>query len=279
MNCFEVKDLLSHYHDGELSPDHRERVAAHLERCIECSTELARFGALSGMMQRMPVPDPSGLGWDRFEAQLAEDATVETAPRVRQFRKPTRSSWLSFQGMRPLIAVAALLFVAVGWFAIETWFGHAGHDLLAADIRQYVEEFGRDPQAAQRELLAKYNGDTVGLEEAVRRVSYQPAAARGLPPAYSVDSMHVLRMPCCDCLQTVCRRGDGSKLVIFEYGEEDPTSVADRPSGMAHCRGDNCCLVQINDQFAMTWKKDDRRISVVGAHDQAELNQLAEWLN
>jgi predicted anti-sigma-YlaC factor YlaD len=279
MNCVEVKDLLSHYHDGELSPDDRERVAAHLENCTGCSSELARFRELTGMMQRMPAPVPSALGWDQFEAQLADNATVEVAKRVKQFKQPTRSRWLSFQGVRPLIAVAALLLVAVGWFAVETWFGNASHDLLAADIRQYVEEFERDPQAAQRELLAKYKGESVGLAEAVRQVSYQPAAARGLPPAYSVDSMHVLRMPCCDCLQTVCQRGDGSKFVIFEYGEEHPTSVAERPSGMAHCRGENCCLVQINDQFAMSWKQGERHISVVGVRDEDEMNQLAAWFN
>lgn len=278
MNCTEVKELLSDYYDAELSSDDRERVAAHLSNCPECSDELARFGELSGMVQRVPVPVPSQLEWQHFETQLSAQATVKVADRSTKIKRPPRRSWFSYRGLRPAIAVAALLLVAVGWFAIDSWFGHGSHNLLAADIQQYVKEFQHDPQAAQQVLTTRYDGQRVRLDEATQRVSYQPAVASGLPEEYIVDSMYVLKMPCCDCLQTICQRSDGSKFAIFEYGEEHPVSVGARTGGMAQCRGENCCLVQIDDQFASSWKKGERHISVVGIRDQAEIEILVAWL-
>jgi len=269
MNCTEVKELLSDYYDAELSSDERERVDVHVSNCPDCSDELARFGELSGMVQRLPASVPSQLGWQHFETQLSAQATVKVADR------PT----FSYRGLRPAFAVAALLLVAVGWFAIDSWFGHGSHNLLAADIQQYVDEFQHNPQAAQQVLMTRYDGQRVRLDEAVQRVSYQPAVANGLPEEYTVDSMYVLRMPCCDCLQTICQRSDGSKFAIFEYGEEHPVSAGARTGGMAQCRGENCCLVQIDNQFASSWKKGERHISVVGIRDQAEIDSLEAWLN
>lgn len=279
MNCPEVKELLSDYYDAELSSDERERVAAHLSNCPDCSDELACYGELSGMVQRLPASVPSQLGWQHFEVLLGGQETVKVTDRAAGIKRPPRRSWFSYRGLRPAIAVAALLLLAFGWFAIAPWFGHGSHNLLAADIQQYVKEFQHDPQVAQQVLMTRYDGQRVRLDEAVQRVSYQPAVANGLPKEYTVDSMYVLRMPCCDCLQTICQRSDGSKFAIFEYGEEQPVSAGARTGGMAQCRGENCCLVQTDDQFSSSWKKGERHISVVGTRDQAEIDSLVAWLN
>lgn len=279
MNCAEAKELLSDYYDAELSSDDRQRVETHLEHCSECSDELANFGVLSGMVQRLPNPAPSELGWQQLQEQLSGQSALQVAERVTQKKQASRSSWLGSRGLRPAIALAALLLVAFGWFAVEMWMGHGNHNLRAADIQRYVETFERNPQEAQQVLLAKYDGQAVRLDEAVQRVSYQPAVAGGLPDTSKVDSIYLLKMPCCDCLQTVCQRSDGSKFAIFEYGEEHPASVEERPGRMAQCRGKNCCLVQVGGQFAATWKQGERYISVVGVRDQAEIDKLVAWLN
>ena len=49
MDCNEVKEHLSAYHDDELASDIRMVVAAHLAGCDVCSQELAGFGELSAI--------------------------------------------------------------------------------------------------------------------------------------------------------------------------------------------------------------------------------------
>ncbi len=243
MNCADVKDLLSAYYDAELSADVCAEISEHLKCCSECCAEHSGFEQLTDMVQCLATPAPSQLGWQQLQERLDGEPTIDTAERT------LRKSWFGFRVPRPVLAVAALLLVAVGWFAIDTWLAPGSHNLLAADFQQYLSEFEHDPDVAQRELISKYSGEGVDLAQAVQRVSYQPAAAE-LPSAYKLDSMYLLRMPCCDCLQTVCQRSDGSKIVIFEYGEEQPLSLGERTGGMDQCRGKNCCLVQINEQFA-----------------------------
>ena len=118
MNCTEVKDLLSDYYDAELAPDARERVAAHLDNCPECSAELARFGQLTEMMPQSSLTVPSQLGWQQFQKQMVGETPVEVAERITSSKRLSRRSWVSYRGLRPVMAVAALLLVAVGWFEI-----------------------------------------------------------------------------------------------------------------------------------------------------------------
>lgn len=278
MNCAEVQELLSAYYDSELSSDERIGVAAHLADCPACSRALAGFGKISGMVHSSPTSIPAQLDWRQVQNQLAPRSTVQPAEQVTTANR-SRRHWLSLRGLRPAVAIAAILLIAIGWFAFDTWFTPGSHNLLAADIDQYVAEFQHDPLEAQQVLVSKYNGRRVDLSEAVKHVSYRPAVASGLPDSYAVQSMYILKMPCCDCLQTICQRSDGSKFAIFEYGEEHPTSIGMRSGGMAQCAGKNCCLVDINTEFAASWKKGDRHVSLVGVRDQAEVQDLMSRFN
>lgn len=278
MNCAEVEQLLSAYYDAEIPADERAEIAEHLVNCSKCATEHAGFKRLTVMVQSLANPVPSQqLGWHQLQEHLDSQPTIDATERITNADRMAHPTWSGYRALRPVLAVAALLLIAVGWFAIDTWLAPGSHKLLAADFEHYVNEFQQNPDAAQRELISKYVGQKVDLAEATQRVSYRPAAAR-LPNEYQLDSMYLLRMPCCDCLQTVCQRSDGSKIVIFEYGEEQPVSVAERTGGMAQCRGENCCLVQISQQFAASRRHRDHRISVVGARDQAEAESLVASL-
>lgn len=72
MRCSEVLDLLSDYLDGDLAPERRAQLAAHLQGCDACE----RFGGIFGSALRAlrqeaapPAQEPAGV-FDRLGAQL-----------------------------------------------------------------------------------------------------------------------------------------------------------------------------------------------------------------
>jgi hypothetical protein len=273
MNCTEVKQKLSAFYDAELSSDESEQVANHLHVCQECAQERHGFESLSSGVRRLDVSAPPPGIWRQIQEQLDDRPTVEPASGQVSSVGPR---WANY---RPVLAIAALVLIAIGLFAYQGWLGSEDNKLLAADFEQYAAEFQRNPDAAQQILLAKYDGRRIDLSDAVQHVGYQPAVAEGLPSEYSLDSVYVLKMPCCDCLQTICQRSDGSKIAIFEYGDDQRVTYGDRPERKTECNGKSCRMVEINEQFAVNWQQDGRHISVVGVRDQEELENLVASLN
>ena len=74
MDCREVQELLTAFHDGELTPTERARVEEHLRGCVECGVllaDLARADRAAG------VPDPGPEYWSRFNARVMGRVTRE----------------------------------------------------------------------------------------------------------------------------------------------------------------------------------------------------------
>ena len=129
-----------------------------------------------------------------------------------------------------LLALAASLLVAagLGWLTYSGWSDHHGHHQLAAGFTQYLDRFHEAPDAAQDMLVKMYGGRAVDSDQAVQLVGYHPVTAKGLPQGYQSEGTYVLKMPCCTCVQTVCRRPDGSTVAIFEHDDESREWLADR---------------------------------------------------
>jgi hypothetical protein len=142
----------------------------------------------------------------------------------------------------------------------------------------YLTTLATDPDQAEQFLLDKYNGQTIDPGDAVRLVGYRPAVASGLPEEYTLASMSVMKMPCCTCVKAVCRRRDGSTLVLFEHDDEEAELLGDRPSSMSTCGDTECCLVDLDSSFAATWKRGSRWVTAVGVRDTAEVGDLVNWL-
>ena len=140
--------------------------------------------------------------WTELEKQLDEEQrgrTVQPASHELPWSLP----------ISRLVAVAAtlLLVVGIGWLGYSTWFAHKDHDGFTAEFSHYLDEFRRDPTAAQQFLLAKYEGQSVDAEHAVQQVGYRPVVADGVPQNYTVESTYVMKMPCCTCVQCLCKIG------------------------------------------------------------------------
>ncbi|HRX80685.1 MAG TPA: zf-HC2 domain-containing protein, partial [Pirellulaceae bacterium] len=253
-----MKELLSAYFDDELASEKRTAVSEHLAGCDKCSTELAGFERLSDMARGLYTPMPPPQMWSQLEQQLEEE---QIAQKVQLTNRRPRQ----FFSVQRLVAVAAALFVAfgLGWFGYSTWIGHDEHDGFTAEMGHYLEEFHRDPAAAQQFLLAKYEGQAVDAQQAVNLVGYRPAIADGMPEGYSVETTYVMKMPCCTCVQCLCKRSDGSTIVVFEHDDEEAKEwFGDRPEMSASCSGKQCSLVELDDRIAASWKHDKRHFTV-----------------
>lgn len=275
MDCTEVKQLLSAYFDDELASEERIAVAEHLAGCDECSTELAGFERLSDMARGLDTPMPPPQMWSQLERQLEEE-------RGTQRIQLTNRSPRQYFSVQRLIAVAASLLVAVGlgWLGYSTWIGHDGHDGFTAEMEHYLNEFHRDPATAQQFLLAKYEGQAVDAEQAMSLVGYRPAIADGMPDGYSVETTYVMKMPCCTCVQCLCKRSDGSTIAVFEHVDDEAKEwFGGRPQMSASCGGRQCSLVELDDRIAASWKHDKRHLTVVGLRDVAELTYLVAWFD
>lgn len=266
MNCSKTQECLSAYHDNELSPDAAEQVAAHLAGCPTCAEELASFQQITELSQKLtdpPVPSPR---WSELQTKLDPSAQA-TASVVRPLAPP-------FTGK--IFALAATVLVAVGfWGVYQVWFPAERHGHLAMNFSHYLEEFSERPDIAQQTLLAKYNGRPIALAEAAEALGYEPVAARGLPPGYSVKEVHLIKMPCCMCAQVICTNKAGESIAVFEHAIDQPVWFGDRPSESCLCDEVPTNVRQIGNRLAATWKEGERHITIIGATD---LNEVTEFV-
>lgn len=263
MNCSEVQELLSAYHDGELADDQRSHVSDHLDECADCAVELAGFQNLSTMASALGTPEPPEHIWSQLKERLDQHPSHKQ-PAAKPVGQLGR--WSFPAARRFAFAATVLVAVGIGWFAYRSWFPHDEHHQFRAEFGHYLEKFGHDPDAAQQILLAKYENQLVDPEQVIERVGYRPAVADGLPEGYTLASTHVMKMPCCTCVQSVCKRSDGSTLAIFEHDDSS-------------CRDKHCCIVEVDDQIAASWKHGTRHITLIGVHDDDEVSQMVAWLD
>lgn len=287
MNCSDVSERLSAVYDGELSGTERDAVTEHLSVCMQCASEFSNFESLSHAIRESPLPPVPASVWTGIAAQMSPGATSGPAfgldGQVAQAgltqARPAKQVWL------PVLALAASILFVLGtgfWFSQRSGNAHLGHQHdgeFAAAMDLYLQTLEDDPEGAEQFLLDKYHGKTVDPESAVRLVGYRPAVAQGLPEGYSLTSTSVLDMPCCTCVKAVCKRRDGSTLVLFEHDDEQTAWFGQRPSNMAMCGDTECCLVSLDSSLAATWKRGSRSVTAVGVRDQAEVSKFVSWLD
>ncbi len=282
MNCTEVQELLSAYCDAELVDDQRSRVSCHLEECSVCDQKLAAFKNLSHMAKTVETPVPPEHLWRRIEEQL-DQQPKEGQPKEGQLvsQSVVRSRTWTFSARRQLALAATVLVAAgIGWFAFQARFADSGNNQFTSNFGHYLDEFHHDPDAAQQILLAKYEHQRVDPDQAIHRVGYRPVVANGLPEGYTLESTHVVKMPCCTCVQSVCKRSDGSTLAIFEHDDDETTDwFGDRPEIRTSCHDKKCCLIELDDQIAASWQHNTRHVTLVGVRDVAEVSQMVAWLD
>ncbi|TWU55993.1 zf-HC2 domain-containing protein [Rubripirellula reticaptiva] len=297
-DCKTVQPYLSAYHDGELAAGQADTVAEHVESCESCAAELSAFESLGSAFAQTSFPaKPSDL-WQRIERELPTAAEPVTLS--KRFSLWVRESPYG----AGLVSMAASVLVLLGaglWYgggnnhdmagggamATHGRDGHSHDDEMSAEhmaefavvMDDYLQKLPSDPDGAEQMLLTKYDGETVDAERAVKLVGYRPIVSGGLPEGYSLASTSVLKMPCCTCVKAVCKRSDGSTLVLFEHDDEETAWFGDRPQSMATCGDKDCCLVDLDSSIAATWRQGSRSVTAVGVRDQDEVTKLVTWLD
>ncbi len=284
MNCSEIQEQLSAFHDDELTNDMREAVAAHVANCEACASQFAEFESYTHLFNQLPQPDVPPAIWAGIARELERDTvepSVESSPNAALRAKPgqrtNRRSWLTIG--RLAVAASVMLVLGLGfWMARNSNHSESHHDEFAMTMDRYLKTLASDPDQAERFLLNKYDGQIVDPQDAVRLVGYRPAVASGLPDDYMLASTSIVKMPCCTCVKAVCKRRDGSTLVLFEHDDEAAEWFGGRPSSTATCGEHECCLVDLDASIAATWKRGPRWVTAVGVRDTAEVGELVTWL-
>ena len=275
MNCSEVQQSLSAYHDGELSPDVTAEVAAHLTDCSPCAAELASFSKLSHMSRRLTDPPVPTHMWEELEAKLRGE---ETRTAILRRILPNRTSGRLFA-----ITATILIAAGIGVVTYQAWFAGAGHDhsheLLADNFADYLDAFENRPDDAQQILLVNYEGRPTTLLEVSAVLGYEPVVAKGLPAGCSLESVYLLNMPCCTCAQVVCRNEHGRSIAIFEHDFDQPVWFGDRPTVNCLCQDVPTSVVQVGDKLAATWKDGPRYITIIGVSNLEEVTDFVAYFN
>lgn len=267
MNCNEVIPLLSPFHDGELASDERQAVADHIASCAVCSQKLESIRRISDLVEFTSAPEAPRTLLANVEQSL--DQRRQTA------------AWSRFQ-LRPrsavaiLIASAAIVLVGLVVWHLAPGPSH-GHEEMVRDFGEFLDAFELGQTNAVEVLPRKYQGTLVSEAAATSALKRDTVARPIVLASHQVTKRYVLKMPCCDCVQTIYARNGQTSIVLFEHDKEEEWFDA-RPMVRTECRGKACCLVQLKDGLAATWPVAGGFVTVVGVRDVAELGNLVDEL-
>ncbi len=109
MDCRKAQEMLSAYHDGELSAADRAQVETHLRGCPGCATLLESMARIDAAAE---IPDPGPEYWERFNRRVGDRiGREESGPRGTVVPHPKRG-WVR-QQLRYLVPAAAAAVLAV----------------------------------------------------------------------------------------------------------------------------------------------------------------------
>jgi predicted anti-sigma-YlaC factor YlaD len=100
--CDAAQDRIAQWIAGELDPEPRRKLEAHLGVCTGCAAEARRLREALALLEQDEAPDPGPLYWSSFGSRLR--ARIAASARRRRLLR--------------LAAVAAALAVAVAGLAI-----------------------------------------------------------------------------------------------------------------------------------------------------------------
>ena len=106
MSCEKISSRMLGYIDGRLKESERAEVEKHLASCAPCALRVEEFRAVSGLLDELPVIEPSPEFDTRVRALVAAE--------------PVKKDWWAWLRVSPRIALAAsALAVAALWLGLH----------------------------------------------------------------------------------------------------------------------------------------------------------------
>ena len=107
MSCEKIANRMLGYIDGRLKESERAEVEKHLASCPPCALRVEEFRAVSGLLDELPVIEPSPEFDTRVRALVAAE--------------PVKKDWWAWLRVPPRIAlVASALLLAALWLGFYT---------------------------------------------------------------------------------------------------------------------------------------------------------------
>ena len=297
MNCNMVREQLSAFMDAELSSDTAAEVQLHLDVCESCAKELAQFKRL-GELARASVESSVALpAWDAIEHRLSGTATtVRLASnvhvnRVTESQRSVRLSTLA--GAVVALAATVLLFATLNVSKHKNQSSSNQASVAAVNLQPVLELFQRDTHAAIDALKSQFVLNDVDLADAdvgFGRPTYVSMAMKDhvLPGGATVASTKTFSFPSCqcpeghctcgpggcNCIACVCERPDGSTYLVFEQCKSQAVSFGDLPVQIVKRDGREIQQVTVNGTKAISFNRDNGKVTVVGLRSDAEIDSL-----
>jgi len=102
MSCEKMESRILSYIDGRLKESERPEVEKHLAACAACQLRVEEFRAVAGLLDELPVIEPSPAFDARVHALVAAE--------------PVKQSWWAWLHVSPRVAFAAsMLLLATIW--------------------------------------------------------------------------------------------------------------------------------------------------------------------
>src|SRR5881397_2032277 len=102
MSCGRMENRILPYVDGRLKEGERRDVEKHLATCAACRLRVNEFRAVSGLLDELPVIEPSAAFDIRMQARVAAE--------------PAKQSWWAWFAPSPRVVLAAtMLLLATVW--------------------------------------------------------------------------------------------------------------------------------------------------------------------
>jgi negative regulator of sigma E activity len=267
MGCDWVEEYLSAYIDNKLVLQDRIHFESHCDQCDSCRALAAEYQAIGRLMRQSEAGVDTRLLWERVEHRLDDNRVTPISTSAQP------KTWV-------YLVLATAASVALTWFVVrnpssEHYASDAAHEhaVLAVDFQEVIRTAKSEPKAAIAKLVSKYQGKELDAKATTSYLGYEPAIMKSVPEGFTRVSTHVLNMPCCKCSASICERKDGTSLIVFEHKDDQPVWFGDLPSIETQCSGKTCKIIEAAGQLAVSWKADDRQLTMIGATDIVEVNQ------
>lgn len=176
-----------------------------------------------------------------------------------------------------LCAVAAVLMVGLLIWQLVPHGSHS-HAEMVRVFGQFLDSYEQGQATAVEVLPVKYQGELVSDAAAGSALKRQTVARPVVLKNHEATKRYLLKMPCCDCVETIYLQNGNTSFVIFEHDKEQAEWFNARQMVHTQCRGKACCMVQLKGGLAATWPVDGGFVTVVGVRDVDELEKLVDEL-
>jgi anti-sigma factor RsiW len=107
MSCERMESRILSYVDGRIKESERQDVEKHLAACAVCQLRVEEFRAVSGLLDELPIIEPSPA----FNARV--HALVAAEP-------PRKQSWWAWLNVSPRVAFATCALLVAGlWLGLS----------------------------------------------------------------------------------------------------------------------------------------------------------------